>query len=297
MVLPAELLALATAITMAIAGMLMAGLAGRVSPVAVTRTSMIFATLFSLGVAVPLGGLATIDRASFHLLSLSGFLSIIVAGPCYYGSMFTIGPRNSILLFSLNAPIATALGMALLGEELKVQEAAGIAVICAGVILAVLFGSPRDEGDQRLIDRFSPTGVLLGVIAAIGQATGNLAAQPAMAAGTEPFTAMAVRSGIGAIAFTALVLLPLGPAGDRAPIARRDLATIVLSTLIGMGIGMTMMMEALRTGNVGIVSTLTATTPVAVLPLVWMKTGRRPSWQAWLGALLAVAGTALLFLD
>jgi uncharacterized membrane protein len=53
-------------------------------------------------------------------------------------------------------------------------------------------------------------------------------------------------------------------------------------------------MAALRTGNVGIVSTLSSITPVLVLPMVWLRTGQRPAAAAWLGAALVIAGTALI---
>jgi len=56
------------------------------------------------------------------------------------------------------------------------------------------------------------------------------------------------------------------------------------------------MMAALAQGGVAVVSTLAAMTPVAVLPMVWLRTRRAPPWQAWIGALLAVAGTALIFM-
>lgn len=36
------------------------------------------------------------------------------------------------------------------------------------------------------------------------------------------------------------------------------------------------MMAALAVGNVGIVATLTSTTPVLILPLIWIVTGKAP---------------------
>lgn len=59
---------------------------------------------------------------------------------------------------------------------------------------------------------------------------------------------------------------------------------------------MTLLMYALQGGKVGIVSTLSATSPVIILPLLWLKTGQRPSMTSWLGALICVVGLALIFL-
>lgn len=38
-----------------------------------------------------------------------------------------------------------------------------------------------------------------------------------------------------------------------------------------------------------------ATSPVVILPLLWLRTGQRPGVKGWLGAGLAVAGLALIF--
>jgi hypothetical protein len=38
-------------------------------------------------------------------------------------------------------------------------------------------------------------------------------------------------------------------------------------------------------------------TPILILPMVWFRSGIAPNAQAWLGAILAVAGTALISLE
>ena len=62
-----------------------------------------------------------------------------------------------------------------------------------------------------------------------------------------------------------------------------------------MGVGMTLLLFALSGGEVGIVATLSATTPALVLPLLWWKTGDMPPPLAWLGAALVVAGSGMIF--
>ncbi|MBY0444461.1 MAG: efflux RND transporter permease subunit, partial [Burkholderiales bacterium] len=46
----------------------------------------------------------------------------------------------------------------------------------------------------------------------------------------------------------------------------------------------------------GIIATLSATSPVIILPLLWLRTGQRPSGKSWAGAGLAVIGLALIFI-
>ena len=63
-----------------------------------------------------------------------------------------------------------------------------------------------------------------------------------------------------------------------------------------MVIGMTLLLFALQGGKVGIVSTLSALSPVLILPVLWVVTGERPPAASWAGALIAVTGMALIFL-
>ncbi len=66
--------------------------------------------------------------------------------------------------------------------------------------------------------------------------------------------------------------------------------------MTGMFVGMSLLMAALARGDVGIVSTLSSTTPILILPMVWALHRRMPGPMAWAGATLAVLGTALISL-
>ena len=67
-----------------------------------------------------------------------------------------------------------------------------------------------------------------------------------------------------------------------------------INSFLAMTLGMTLILYALKAGNVGMVALLSSTTPIMLLPLLWIYTGRRPSRFAWIGALLAVIGTGVL---
>ena len=114
-----------------------------------------------------------------------------------------------------------------------------------------------------------------------------------MASGVEPFSGIALRSGLGALFFIALLAFPFAQ-GARATLRSDTVGLAVLSALVGVALGMSFLMAALRQGDVGVVSTLSSVTPVAILPMVWIRSGKRPSAPAWLGAAVAIAGTALI---
>ena len=189
----------------------------------------------------------------------------------------------------MTAPFALVLGYAFRAETVTLTQAIGVGLILAGIVLAILGPGGRDgmRGPKAL-----GLGLALGTITALGQATGSLLARPAMQAEVEPFTAMAIRSGLGAAFFVALLAIPaLRPAAR--PLAK-DTRRIGASAFSGIFLGMSLLMAALAVGDVGIVSTLRATTPIPILPMVWFVTRRAPGATAWAGATLAVSGTALI---
>ncbi|MEL6921984.1 MAG: EamA family transporter, partial [Pseudomonadota bacterium] len=82
---------------------------------------------------------------------------------------------------------------------------------------------------------------------------------------------------------------------QQTPMTLALLWRVALSGFLAMGVGMTLILFALSGGEVGIVTTLSATTPVMVLPILWWRTKEMPAPGAWVGAALVVAGSALIF--
>jgi len=95
-------------------------------------------------------------------------------------------------------------------------------------------------------------------------------------------------------AFIALVGLGFAAARAHQAPTRRVLAQTALNGFIAMGVGMTLLLMALKKGDVGMVAILSSVSPVLVLPLLWLHLGRAPALAAWLGAALTVLGTALI---
>ncbi|MCF9489906.1 EamA family transporter, partial [Vibrio parahaemolyticus] len=71
-------------------------------------------------------------------------------------------------------------------------------------------------------------------------------------------------------------------------------AITAVNGFLAMAVGMTLILYALREGNVGMVALLSSTTPIMLLPILWVYTKQRPNRFAWLGALVAVMGTGIL---
>lgn len=283
-------LSLAAAAAFALAAMQIHRVSGVVGALQLSRWQMGLAFAMTGAIAAASGGWASIDTTRFLWLAGSSAAGIMLASLTYVATIQIAGPRLSALLFTTAAPFAVALGWLFRDERVTAAQGGGVALIVLGIALAVT--GPADEAPANRPPRPMWLGIALGLVTSLGQATGSLLSRPAMLDGADPVAAMAVRSGLGAAFFIALMAIPaLRPAAR--PNAR-DTRLIAHAAFSGMVLGMSLMMAALARGDVGIVTTLTSTTPILILPMVWATTGRRPTALAWIGAALAVAGTALI---
>ncbi|MFB2533163.1 DMT family transporter [Paracoccus sp. p4-l81] len=294
-----EVAALAAALCWAITGLMSATPVAQLGPFGfnLIRQSMVTVMLGAFVLAT--GSWVGTDWSGVGPLILSGLVGILAGDTMLFFALRRLGPRRTGAMFALNAPIAALAGWAFLDERLSTAAVIGVAACAVGVAMAVL-GRPGRSGSHRFEAMQGPVwqGVAFGLLAAAGQAAGSLIARPVMAAGFDPALGSLIRV---AIAVVGLALL-MG-VFHRLPVARIQgrptaalLMQIAASGFIAMAVGMTLLLFALQGGKVGIVSTLSALSPVLILPVLWAITGARPSGTSWGGALIAAAGMALIFL-
>ena len=292
-----ELAALGAATCWALTGLISAGPAGHLGAPAFNRVRQIFVTGLLALYVVATGTWRELDAASIGPLLLSGLIGIFVGDTLLFATLNRLGPRRSGILFALNAPIAALLGWLVLGEALPVAAMIGIVLTATGVFLAILFGKRRAQiHEWETIKGPLSIGVLLGLGAATGQAIGSILVRPVMATGLDPFVASLLRVGIAALCLSVLTQLPIPSVKPKGPLTLKVAAMTALTGVLALAIGMTLLLFALSGGKVGIISTLSATSPVMILPMLWLKTGERPAGGAWAGAALVVLGMGLIFL-
>lgn len=285
----AVVLSLGAAACFAASTMFINSVTGRVGPLQLSRWQMSLAFLMTSFVVLITGTWQTLDLPMILWLTASSASGIMIGSLTYIATIQYTGPRISALLFTTASPFALALGYSVRSETIGLAQAAGVGLIVAGIALAVL-GPKQNEGARTPKPLW--IGIGLGLVTAFTQSLGSLLARPAMLAGADPVAAMVVRSGTGALFFILLLALPaFRPAGLPSLLSMR---WIGLSALAGMVLGMSFLMAALARGDVGIVTTLSSTMPILILPMVWIVYRRVPTPFAWVGAALAVVGTALI---
>lgn len=290
-----DLLALGAAACWASSAMLSVSPSRHLGAVAFTRWRMVLVALM-LWAAVLAGGLwRALTPEVIGLMAASGLIGIFIGDSALFAAMNRLGPRRTGVLFATHALWSAVLGMAVFGERMNAQALGGALLTVSGVMVAVVAGRRREESHAWEVDHGSVGwGIALGLVAALGQSVGALIAKPAMSAGLDPVLASAVRVGVAALAHAVVRGLDVPVARAAQPLTVRVLAQTALNGFIGMGVGMSLLLWALRDGDVSTVGVLSSVTPVLVLPLLWLHVRRPPAWGAWVGAIMTVAGTALI---
>ena len=208
--------------------------------------------------------------------------------------MNRLGPRRSGVLFATHAGFSAVLSWWWLGEVLWGWTLVGAALLVLGVMLAIVWGKRSDEahGWERTQGRLI-WGVALGLLAALCQSVATLMLKPLMSTGIDPVVASAVRMSV-ALAAHVVLWWQWSGARAQAPVRSQDLWLTFASAAVAMALGMTLILAAMRDGQAGVVAILSSVTPILILPLLWLVYRRRPAWGAWVGAVLAVLGTALV---
>lgn len=292
-----ELAALGAAMSWAATGLMVTPPLTRLGPFAFNFyrqgfTALVLALIVGLG-----GSWHGSTWAQVLPLILSGFVGIFLGDTVLFTSIARIGPRRAGALFALNAPIAAVLGWAVLDEALSPMAWLGVLLCAAGVGLAVLGRPGRSGGHAFEAVRGSLSmGILLGVAAALAQSVGSLIARPVMEQGFDPFTGSMIRVATAAVGLSVLMALPIPALKPKGRLDMRLFLLLAGSGILAMVIGMSLLLFALQGGKVGIVSTLSALSPVFILPGLWIVTGARPSATSWAGAAIAVIGMGLIFL-
>lgn len=290
-----ELAALGTATCWAMTGVIAADAVRALGAFRFNLIRQGLVTMLLAIIVIAAGTWASPSIATLLILAASGIIGILIGDTLNFAAVGRLGPRRAGAIFALNAPMAALLGGVMLGEALPVQAILGICITAGGVAVAIL-GRPRTDAHRlEALQGVLLTGVICGLGAALGQATGSLIARPVMAAGMDPYLASLFRVGASGAAMGLIAVTSLAPTPPQA-MTRHVLVLTAVTAIIGLLVGMTLFLFALQGGKTGIIATLSATSPVIILPLLWLRTGQRPTVTSCIGGAMAVTGLALIFL-
>lgn len=272
-----------------------AGAIRRVGSVQVNVARLVIAAVLLLITILAANLNLHLSLAQVANLGISGFIGLVFGDTFLFKSFHVNGARISMLIMSLAPAISAMLAFIVLGESLSLWGIAGIVVTTLGIAVVVVANRQRLSEQVKITGR----GLAYGFFGAVGQGGGLVFARLAFNEGEiNGFVATFVR-----IAASLLVLLPLTLATSRVkkPVKmffreKRALALTIGGAIFGPYLGITFSLIAIAHTKVGIAATLMATVPILMLPLVRIIYKEHLTWHAIVGASVAVAGVAILFL-
>lgn len=290
-----EWFALAAAALWAVSSLLSTTPARHLGSFAYSRWRMGCTAVMLTGIAWLAGGWDSVDVSHIIPMALSGLIGIFIGDTALFACMNRMGPRQAGLLFSCHAVLSAILGYWVFNETLEGLELFGAILVFSGVLIAIMFGRKQtNRHTWEIVQGKLSIAVALGLLAAFCQAMGGIIAKPVMQTSVDPIAASAIRMISAFIAHSALRLSGARIAKPLQNINIRILLITASNGFLAMVLGMTFILYALQKGNVGMVAILSSTTPIMILPILWLYTKQRPSAFAWIGALLAVIGTWLV---
>jgi len=278
---------------------------GRVlPPVRLNTIKVMFATtLLGLVVLVQwyLGELPwSMPTGKLALMAVSGVIGIAVGDTLFYAGLNRMGARRVLMVYTINPVITLVLAWFLLDEPLTPVQLMGIAVTCGGVSWVIAERNhAKSDGHVDLL------GVLFGIGAATCQSIGYLISHSLL----KQYEMTAVASAFLRLASCIPVLLAFfwldrvlrDPGGQEhnhpaRPSRKQTVVMFLIAVMLGTVGGITLMqISAKYAEKSGVASTLLSITPLFVLPITAVL-GEHVSRRAVLGAIIAIAGVAMLFI-
>jgi len=262
---------------------------------AFTRWRLFFAMILLWGAALYVGRWPELTWESVAWLSASSWIGILVGDTALFVCMNRLGPRRCGVLFATHALFSALFAWFFLGETLWGMTLMGSGVLVSGVMVAIVWGRREDE-----THRWENTqgtlwvGVAMGLLAAVGQAVATLMIKPLMSTGIDAVSASAVRATASFTAHLLLLWAGVGLSKLQSPLTLKNLLNTALSATVSMVIGMTLILQALQTGQANLVAIFSSIAPVLLLPLLWAVYRRQPAAGAWWGGAMTVVGSAMI---
>jgi drug/metabolite transporter (DMT)-like permease len=196
---------------------------------------------------------------------------------------------------SFTPAISAILAYFFLNEQISFIGIIGMIITLAGIILVVFDKKDSAESPHK----HEALGILYGALGALGQAVGLIFAKLAFEeSNINGFVATFIR-----LFSATIIIIPIFVLLKRYknPITlyradKKGLGLTLGGTFFGPFLGITLSLIAITNTKVGFASTLMATVPVIMLPIGKFVFKDHINLKAIVGAVIAVAGVAILFL-
>ena len=290
-------IATSAALCWAVASLISADVTRKIGGLAFNRLRLFFVSLMLISYTFYLDTWNTISQDFLFAILLSGIIGIFLGDTLLFIALQKIGPRRNNILFSLAAPFTVILNIFFLNELMSPINLLGCIIVFFGVVVAIIYGNSRDKNHRwELVEGNLYIGVIFGIGAALCQAIGLIIMKPILSMGADPIASASIRTAISCIFLAFTFFLNYEIFNTKTSLSMKIIGKSILSGFLGMALGMSLLLIALQQADAGIVATLSSTSPIMILFLIWLITKKIPTTGAWIGTVLAIIGSGLIFI-
>ena len=285
------------ALCWAVASLISADVTRKIGGLAFNRLRLFFVSIMLIGYTFYLDTWNTINHEFLFTILFSGIIGIFLGDTLLFIALQKIGPRRNNILFSLAAPFTVILNIIFLNEIMSTINLIGCIIVFCGVVVAIAYGNSKDKKHRwEVVEGNIYLGVSLGIGAALCQAIGLIMMKPILTMGADPIASAALRTAISFVFLAFTFFLNYKIFNTKTNLSFKIVGQSILSGFLGMALGMSLLLIALKYADAGIVATLSSTSPIMILFLIWLLTKKIPTIGAWIGTVLAIIGSGLIFI-
>ena len=285
------------ALCWAVASLISADVTRKIGGLAFNRLRLFFVSIMLIGYTFYLDTWNTINNEFLFTILFSGIIGIFLGDTLLFIALQKIGPRRNNILFSLAAPFTVILNIIFLNEIMSTMNLIGCIIVFCGVVVAIAYGNSKDKNHRwEVVEGNLYLGVSLGIGAALCQAIGLIMMKPILTMGADPIASAALRTAISFVFLAFTFFLNYKIFNTKTNLSFKIVGQSILSGFLGMALGMSLLLIALKYADAGIVATLSSTSPIMILFLIWLLTKKIPTIGAWIGTVLAIIGSGLIFI-
>lgn len=227
---------------------------------------------------------------NLKIISLSGFIGMFLGDLFLFKAYNMIGARVTMLIMALSPIIVSIIDFLFLGVTLFPIQIFAILITCLGIILVIF----KTE-DKKISLGFSVKGLFYAFLATLGQSLGVILTK----LGSTTYDSLAtsqIRLGVAIFFFGAVVLYE-GKARETIKMitSKRALSLLLIGTFFSV-FGIAALIEAFKSANASIASTISSTSPIIMIPCSILFYKEKIRKNEIIGAIISVVGLSIFFL-
>lgn len=226
---------------------------------------------------------------NWKFLGISGVIGLFLGDFFLYEAYVLIGAKICMLFMTMTPLIVGIFGYIFLGEKLTFLQIIAMIITCSGILLVVL--KPNNNEGKKL----STKGIAFITTATIFEAIGIIFTKIG-SSGYSPSSSTQIRMICALVVFIIFLSIKKQWRKIFHTLKNKQNLLFILGGTVTATVGITFLVAALNLGNAGVISTISSTSPIIIIPISHFVFKDKIKIKEILGACISVFGIALFFL-